>query len=135
MSGRQITSEERRVLEQEFAAEFDLGWLLDLMSEFPLAGTTFSMDERNPSEIAVDMKWMDPADIREEARELYPGREAVKDGYLPIGTCLIGSGDPYFLKVSESKDPPVVRIPHDNPDAPEMISPSLGEFLQTARVK
>ena len=73
--------------------------------------------------------------MREEARELYPGIEAVKNGYLPIGTCMVGSGDPYFLKVADGKNPPVVRIPHDNPEEVDSISPSLEAFLQSARIK
>jgi hypothetical protein len=135
LSGRQITAEERRELEQEFSADLDVGWLLDLMTEFPLAGTTFTLDETNPSEIAVDMKWMAPADIREEGRELYPGLDAVKNGYLPIGICLIGSGDPYFLKVGDGKNPPVVRIPHDSPEEVEAVSPSLEAFLRDAAIE
>lgn len=135
LSGRQITAEERQGLEREFSKDFDVGWLLDLMSEFRLAGTTFTLEENDdPSGIGVDMKWMEPTDIREEARELYPGREVVKRGYLPIGTCLLGSGDPYFLKVADGTDPSVVRIPHDNPDDVEVISPSLEAFLRAARV-
>jgi hypothetical protein len=59
----------------------------------------------------------------------------VKNGYLPIGTCLIGSGDPYFLKVADGKNPPVVRIPHDSPEGAEVISPSLEAFLQSAGIE
>jgi hypothetical protein len=136
LTGRQIRPEERLLLEREFSAEFDLGWLLDLMSEFRLVGTVFSLKaEDNPSRTGVDMRWMEPAGMREEARELYPGIEAVKNGYLPIGTCMVGSGDPYFLKVADGKNPPVVRIPHDNPEEVDSISPSLEAFLQSARIK
>jgi hypothetical protein len=86
------------------------------------------------------MQWLTPAQIISEATEAFPGVVAGAAGYLPVGSCLLGSGDPYFLKIEAAADPPVVRIPHDavtddeqlHSDSVELVSKSLSHFLQKA---
>jgi hypothetical protein len=85
--------------------------LLSRLERLPLAGATISVDDDDDaSGLGVEMKWMTPADMVDEATNFYPGIVALPRGYIPIGICLQGSGDPYFFR---QRDGSVVRIPHD----------------------
>ncbi len=103
------------------------------MSEFPLVGSIFTIDEEDdPSEMGVEMRWLDVESVIKEARELEPGRTVVSEAYLPVGECLLGSGDPYFLKMIAGEDPQLVRVPHDAPEDKEEVAASLTEFFRKA---
>jgi hypothetical protein len=75
-----------------------------------------------------------------ESFDFYPGISALRLGYLAIGSCLRGSGDPYFVKVAVD-DPPFVRIPHDYLLADlslvearvEIVRSTLSDFFRVAR--
>ena len=54
------------------------------------------------------------ADATGEANDVYPGLVVKEDGYVPIGGCLIGCGDPYFINVRDQTPGPVYRIYHDS---------------------
>jgi hypothetical protein len=74
-------------------------------------GVQISLDnESDRSQLGVEMQWMTPAEMVSEATEVYPGIVVVKRGYIPIGICLQGSGDPYFFR---ARDGAIVRVPHD----------------------
>ncbi len=45
--------------------------------------------------------------------EAYPGLVVQKDGFLPVGGCQIGSGDPYFIRISEGAGGSLYQIYHD----------------------
>jgi hypothetical protein len=136
LTGRLIAPEERALLESAFSAEFDIRWLIDLLGEFPLIGSILTLDENHDlSEMGVELRWLKPADMLQEAREMSPGKEVLEEGYLPVGECLLGSGDPYFLRMSDGQDPPVVRVPHDAPSAVEVVRPSLSDFLANAVIE
>ena len=69
-------------------------WLIDALQQFPLAETVFDLTkDQDLSGLGVCMGWLDPAGILSEAFDLFPGILAVRVGYLPIGSCLFGSGD------------------------------------------
>ena len=59
-----------------------------------------------------------------------------------MGSCLLGTGDPYFVAAG-SDDLPVYRIPHTAVDEHgalvltelERVAPSLEAFLSLARVR
>lgn len=81
-----------------------------LMSQ-PLIGLTFLLDEEDDeSELGAEFTWMTPEQMIDEATAAYPGIAAVAGGFLPVGICLEGSGDPYFLRL---EDEAIVRIPHE----------------------
>lgn len=80
----------------------------------------FGGSTRDPSGLGVEMKWMNPEQMLNEATNLYPGIVAIERGYFPIGPCLEGSGDPYFFQASDGA---VVRIPHD-------AASEIGQALQ-----
>jgi len=111
--GRIISSSERKLLTNNFDIKQFPAELIEILSKYKIIGQIFSIsDDRDPSGIGVEMKWFDPSDQIEEAYKCYPGRLVIKDDYLPIGMCLSGSGDPYFLKTIDQKYM-VFRLPHD----------------------
>ena len=118
-------------------------WFAEVLKAYPLIDSTFVLDQDNDvSGIGVDMRWLSPAQIVDECCEAFPGIAAVKLDYLPVGSCLEGSGDPYFVRMSGSQDPPLVRIPHEAVNAKEeldesrveLVSQSLSEFFKNSKV-
>ena len=140
LTGRRLLDEEARSLTRKLPVP--AGWLLDLMRDYPLIGTKFQLScEQDLSGLGVKMEWMAPHDIIGESLEFYPGIAAISLNYVAIGTCLEGSGDPYFVKVLE-EDPPLVRIPHNylNVDLSlsesrvEIVRPRLSDFILVAQI-
>ena len=142
LGGKVTTDTELNQLRNELGEEIVPLWFVQIMKRFALAGADFSLTEdRDLSKMGVQMRWLDCKEILEEARDIYPGKAAVRLGYLPIGGCLEGSGDPYFIFTLESSDPPLVRIPHDivdnsgqiNQEDIEVVSNSLSDFFAETR--
>lgn len=115
LNGRKATHDEVESLVQQFPKELVPDWLLLLLRNFPLSGSCFEVDEDDDiSEMGADIKWLTPEQILDEGLNAYPGKVVLLLGYLPIGSCLAGSGDPYFIKLlDDSDDPSLVRIPHE----------------------
>jgi hypothetical protein len=120
-------------------------WLVKAMCDYPLAGTSFELTEGNDeSGLGADLQWFSPKMMLEEALQFYPGISVLPLGYLPVAGCLLGSGDPYFLRVRDAKisDAVLVRVPHDfaigDPypeELIEVVASSLSKFLQLAAVE
>jgi len=71
-------------------------------------------DEMDLSELdGGGLKIFDEEGIFEESTKFYPGIAVKNDGYLPIASCLQGSGDPYFINCSEGPAGRLYRIYHD----------------------
>jgi hypothetical protein len=66
------------------------------------------------SEIGAEFRIMKPEDTIEEANDFYPGLVVKNDGYIPIGSCSTGSGDPYFINANDGPKGPLYRIYHDS---------------------
>lgn len=116
--------------------------VIDLMKQFPLAGAKFTLEEsRDESGLGVEMRWLTAAEIGDETLNTYPAIAAIKHGYLPIGECLVGTGDPYFIQLQRT-ELPVHRVPHTAIDEAnnlraeqvEVVSASLDEFFTNAKV-
>jgi len=56
---------------------------------------------------------LDEENTRFESEELYPGIVVLADGYIPVGGCGIGTGDPYFINTNDKDPGPLYRIYHD----------------------
>lgn len=117
--------------------------VLDLMTQFPLAGAKFTLDESlDASGLGVEMRWLTAAEIADEAVNTYPAIAAITHGYLPVGECLIGTGDPYFIQVQVA-ELPVYRIPHTavrdtealQTNRVELVMASLEAFFANAEVR
>ena len=142
MSGRLITEQEVQDLKREIPPELLPASLLMLFLTYPLVESTFRLTEaQDDSGLGVEMKWLTPRQMISETIEAFPGIAAASSGYLPIGMCLDGSGDYYFVRPTVS-DPLVVRIPHDavdgeqrlREDLVEIVSTSLSEFIDKAKI-
>ncbi len=117
--------------------------LLLLMSRYALANAKFTLAESDDeSQLGAEMRWLSPDEIIDEARNAYPGIAAASHHYLPVGTCLLGTGDPYFVH-SDNAELPLYRIPHTAvtsadelfADEVERVSPSLQTFLALAQAR
>jgi hypothetical protein len=49
-----------------------------------------------------------------EAHEALPGVGVWADGFVPVGGCGIGTGDPYFINIHDSDNGPLYRISHED---------------------
>lgn len=143
--GQKLSDTEEKMLRDKLPGKLVPPWLLEMLKEFPLAGVSFSMPkEEDESHMGVDLKWMIPSHVIDEALSTYPGLSVLSQGYLPIGSCLEGSGDPYFLDLREgSDDPAIVRIPHDSvpsdsqpypEDDIELVCSTMSEFFSIASI-
>src|SRR5262249_12025880 len=138
------TSDELASLRDRLGNQLVPNWLAQLVMSFPVTGADFSLSEVNDeSGLGAEMHWLTPDQIIDEATNTYPGIAAIRCRYLPVGSCLVGSGDPYFLKIDESGDPAIVRIPHEAAKADndeldesrvEIVCSSLAEFLKRAKL-
>ncbi len=43
----------------------------------------------------------------------WPGLGVSKDGYVPVASCLIGSGDYYYINANDGRNGPLYRVYHD----------------------
>ncbi|WLQ14315.1 hypothetical protein O5O45_31855 [Hahella aquimaris] len=142
LRGRRITEDEVNRLSSELNYDNRLSGLIKIMTAFPLSHSCFSLSEDiDISNIGLDLKWLSPDQIIDEALNAYPGKLVYKLGYIPIGSCLAGSGDPYFLSPSDSlESSKLVRIPHDMAsncnsyptDSIELVCTSLDDFFVNA---
>ena len=64
--------------------------LLNLEVEIPEA--------EDLSGVGADIEFFADDSILSELNEAYPGIVVQKDGFLPVGGCQIGTGDPYFIR-------------------------------------
>ena len=65
------------------------------------------------SELGANFVILDELDIQKESEDLYPGIVVAKEGFVPVGGCLEGSGDPYFINLNDGAEGPLYRIYHD----------------------
>src|SRR5262249_24235048 len=111
---------------------------IELLQRVPLIKCMFS-HARPPW--TWDLQWLDVAQVRSEAMEAHPGISALKLGYIPVAQCLLGSGNPFFVRF-DSDDPAIVQILHDVfknnyvliPESFVMVSPTLSAFFADAVV-
>ncbi len=66
------------------------------------------------SGVGASFELLDEDGASSESNDFYPGLIVKADGYVPIGGCLIGSGDPYFINIRDQQPGPVYRIYHDS---------------------
>lgn len=92
-------------------------WLESVFRSFKLSKTCFTIKKKDDlSGLGAELFWLSPDQILEEAFMMQPGIAVVQKGFIPVGGCLIGTGDPYFLKMEYTtslETTLLVRIPHD----------------------
>ena len=65
------------------------------------------------SGLGIEFLFLDDEGTRQEAEDAYPGLMVARDGYVPVGGCSFGSGDPYFINTRDGENGPLYRIYHD----------------------
>jgi hypothetical protein len=70
-------------------------------------------EEADLSGLGIELEFLDEAGTRQEAQELYPGITVCRDGFVPVGGCAFGSGDPYFTNLRDGENGPLYRVYHD----------------------
>jgi hypothetical protein len=84
-----------------------------ILSKYKIIGQEFDLSAgEDASGMGINMQWMTPNDMVEEAFNFYPGIIAVKHQFFPIGMCMSGSGDPYFLR-KDLNSYKIYRVLHD----------------------
>lgn len=79
-----------------------------------LTGREVSIPETaDRSGVGVDMEFLNEAGFLSESQDAYPGLAVAADGFVPVGSCSIGSGDPYFINLVDGEGGPLYRIYHD----------------------
>lgn len=140
--GRTITDRESERLKETLNTMIPQ-WFIDILLDFPLTSCYFKLSEYiDISGMGVDMQWMNPTQTISESTEVYPGKSAVLVGYLPIGICMNGSGDYYFIQITNINFP-LVRIPHTAVDKNgqlieeyiELVCSSLSIFFEIVEIE
>jgi hypothetical protein len=65
------------------------------------------------SDLNAIIEILDYNAIKMEATEYWPGIGALKHGYIPVGGCAIGTGDPFFININDGEDGPLYKIDHE----------------------
>ncbi len=87
---------------------------ISFLTAHDLLGREVSVPESiDRSAVGAEIGFLSEADSRSEAQELYPGIAVSRDGFVPVGECLLGSGDPYFIQLADGEGGPLYRIYHD----------------------
>ncbi|MBX5268671.1 hypothetical protein HJB99_08285 [Rhizobium sp. NLR17b] len=145
LNGSTISAAEANNVRRKLPLDIDAVFLFDLMQRFPLSGTTWELPEAaDKSGQGVQLQWLTPEQIADESLNAYPGISVVHAGFIPIGSCMLGSGDPYFLKFKGAgiRNPPLVRVPHDYAsegkpypeEQIEIVSATLEDFFLDATI-
>jgi hypothetical protein len=104
------------------------------VSDNGLVGVTVEVpEERDQSGLGVELKFLTPEQSIDEAMNFWPGLAVAKDGYVPVGSCLCGSGDYYYIRATDGAAGPLYRIYHDavnedGYDPNEAIAPVLRSY-------
>jgi len=142
-TSRQVSVDEVQALVAAFG-QLMPDWYLELLKTFPIVGSDFVLLRlMGGRQVHLSLEWMSPEVMIREAREAIPGRIVIKYGYIPVASCLNGSGDPYYIRPSDGDDPPLVEIFHDavsestgmHDSSKWMVSTSLSEFFTVATLR
>jgi len=92
------------------------------------------------SGVGAEIYWFDDEASREERDDFYPGLVVKKDGFVPVGGCELGSGDPYFICEKDGEGGPLYRIYHDavgheDYDRASSVAVVLPDYRLLARYK
>lgn len=90
---------------------------IDFTSKNRLGGAKASIPEEfDKSGLGIELEFLTSEQAIDEAENFWPGIGVAKDGYVPVGSCLCGSGDYYYIKASDGPAGPLYRIYHDAVD-------------------
>lgn len=136
--GREWTASEAAAVRAALGSDVP-EWYVSALMETAIAGSVFVYQSQGRE---VWIGWMLAQEVLEECG-MIPGIFARREGYVPVGSCDEGSGDPYFVRFRDHEDPPLVQIFHDSlseergisDGAMRVIAPSLSDFFARAKVR
>ena len=67
----------------------------------------------NEDDLDCVIQVMSESEAIDEATNYWPGIGVKKDGYIPVGHCAIGTGDPYFINTNDGENGPLYKIDHE----------------------
>src|SRR5215213_1421491 len=103
LRGTRATNGDIHFLKSQLPASLTPDWLMALLREHPLAGVGFSLNtDHDESGVGAEVIWLTPEQTVSESVESEPGKSVLSYGFLAIGACAEGSGDPYFLGLRNS---------------------------------
>lgn len=98
-------------------------WLSGMLQTYPLSGAELSWQAVPPDDDfdgRSSVILASPDTMARESTELTPGCEILALGFVCIAADGDGTGDPYFIALSED-DPPVYRVHHEDDPADHTI--------------
>ena len=104
-----------------------------------LAGKSASLsEEADLSALGADMQFLTEAQSIDELTNFWPGVGVSKDGYMPVASCSIGSGDYYYINTNDGRDGPLYRVYHDavGPEgykAEDAVAKVLDQYVELLR--
>ncbi|MCP1374171.1 hypothetical protein [Dyella lutea] len=85
------------------------------LSANELVGASACVDEeRDLSGLGVELTFLTEAQAHEELTLYWPGIGVAADGYIPVASCSVGSGDYYYINGNDGAKGPLFRIYHDS---------------------
>jgi hypothetical protein len=108
----------------------------EFISKNRLDGATASVPEKlDQSGLGVEPGFLTLEQSVDEAENFWPGIGVAQDGYVPVGSCLCGSGDYYYIRTRDGEAGPLYRIYHDavsddGYDASEAIAVVLPNYQE-----
>ena len=92
------------------------------------------------SEDGLDLYIYDEKMSEDEAINYYPGIVVKSLGFIPVASCELGSGDPYFINLNDGKRGPLYRIYHDevvdeNFDKARAVDKVLNNYEELAKYR
>jgi hypothetical protein len=88
---------------------------LEFLNSHALSGRCCRLDEhQDESGVGADLCFFTEQQAQDEASNYWPGIGVLADGYVPVASCSVGSGDPYFIRLADGPNGKLYRIYHDS---------------------
>lgn len=85
------------------------------LAEHRLVGLEVEIPEAGDlTGIGAVIELLDEDAAASEARDAFPGVGVLADGFVPVGGCGLGTGDPYFINIHDRDNGPLYRISHED---------------------
>ena len=115
-------------------------WKFFIESQGLIGKLTDIPAEQDVSGLGAEICWFDEEEARSESEDLFPGIIVARDGFVPVGGCDIGTGDPYFIFEKDGHGAPLYRIFHravreDGYDRKEAVAVVLRDYRDITKCK
>ena len=85
----------------------------DFLMENNLEQAEIEFPWPNEDDLTCDVELLSEGHAIQESTEYWPGIGVRKDGFIPVGNCSGGTGDPYFINTNDGKNGPLYKIDHE----------------------